>query len=211
MSNNYHFFGCSWTGWHKSNYVEEMSKIIPNHNFYNWGCSGSSISISTFILDAVKKKFHRDNNYFIFQCTSPCRVSWWDEKFGDILVYCATQHEDNYFKLDSLKGRHWEGFSPNSVNDQDQKYHRLYYSKNTNSVMHHEYAIHCKYAEQNSDYIFWQRERHIDYNIFNNPKAVDLECGNRYETYLSDDGFHFGSDGVKWQADWLIKELNIEV
>lgn len=204
---NYHFFGCSWTAWSKTNYVEELAKLTPEHNFYNWAQSGSSIALSTYLLDAVKHRYTGDNNYFIFQATNPYRVSWWNT----IDFRSINQLQPNYFKLPALDGKYWQGFSAANCKDKAfGKYHKQYYMTNTNTNMNHEYKTYCKFAKDNSDYIFWQQKQQN--KVFDNMICVqDLLGEEKHNKYLSRDGWHFARPGSKWQAQWIKKELKIGI
>jgi len=205
---NYHFFGCSWTGWEKTNYVEELSKLVPEHNFYNWGQMGSSIALSTYLLDAVKKNYTGSENYFIFQATTPYRVSWWDKKADEHALRSIKKKRDNYFKLPFLeRDNWWQGFSPSFLPDKTYgKYHKKYYSINTNAVMKHEYKMHYLYATASSDYIFRHLAQNID--IIDNVKCIQNVLDKKtYKKYLSSDNSHFSITGSKWQAQWIMKEI----
>jgi hypothetical protein len=209
---NYHFFGCSWTGWEKTNYVEELSKLVPEHNFYNWGQGGSSIALSTYLLDAVKKNYTDSDNYFIFQVTTPRRVSWWNEKFDEHALGSIKKIDTNYFKLPfHTVNNWWQGFSPSYLKDKSfSKYHKNYYSINTDAVMHHEYKMHYSFAKNNSDYIFRHLAKKTD--IIDDVKCIqDILDKQTYEKYLSDDNSHFAINGSKWQAQWIMKELRIGI
>lgn len=208
MSNNYHFFGCSWTGWTKNNYVRELAKLEPDHNFYNWGVKGSSINISTFVLDYVKKKFPSPNNYFIFQVTSPGRVTWWDEKYEKYLTpekitnnYYTTDHSTNS-NMSTIIG----GFTANSCPNQSAlKYQRQYFKWTSRSTLKHDHKMHCHYAKNNSNFMFFHMR--CPHKEFKDYFSVEDVLGKRryQELCNQEDKHHFGLEGSHWQAKWLRK------
>jgi hypothetical protein len=117
----------------------------------------------------------------------------------------------NYFKLPEQDGKYWQGFSAANCKDKAfRKYHKQYYMTNTNTNMNHEYKTYCKFAKDNSDYIFWQRKQ--ENKVFDNMICVqDLLGEETYNKYLSSDGSHFAQPGSKWQAQWIKKELKIGI
>ena len=214
MLNNYHFFGCSWTGWH-NNYVQELAKLEPDHNFYNWAVKGSSISISTFLLEQVKRKFTTPNNYFIFQVTNPGRVTWWDEKYKQwwddkYEQYLIPKKEtDNYYRTNhrDINNEIVGGFSASGCPIVSAKeYQKEYYRWTSRSTMNHDHRMHCHYAKNNSNFMFFHRrclhEEFKDHFI-----VEDVLGEKQYRKFCNQgDGVtHFGLEGSQWQAKWLRK------
>lgn len=204
--NNYHFFGCSWTGWSNNNYVQELAKIKPEHNFYNWGILGSSIHISTFVLDYVKQKFSSLNNYFVFQVTTLSRVTWWDEKYKKYLI--PEQVTDNYYRLGHGANEEFLGsFSAASCpNKHARKYKEEYFKWTSYSTMAHNHKMHCHYAKQNSDFMFFQKPdaRHKEFK--DHLIVQDVLGEKRYQELCDqEDKHHFGLEGAQWQAKWISK------
>ena len=203
--NNYHFFGCSWTGWLNNNYVQELAKLDPNNNFYNWGIPSSSIHISTFVLDYVKKKFSSLNNYFIFQVTTFSRVTWWDENYKKYLT--PEKITDNYYRLgDTARKEILNGsFSAaNCPNKSARKFKDEYFKWTSYSTMSHNHRMHCYYAKQNSNFMFFQKpdSRHKEFE--DHLVVQDVLGKERYQELCNqDDMYHFGLEGAQWQAKWI--------
>lgn len=207
MSNNYHFFGCSYTGWKPNNYVQELAKLEPDHNFYNWGVTGSSIILSTFVLDCVKKKYTAPNNYFIFQVTNPGRVCWWSDKYEDYLEKIQ-KTTDNYYrtKIDNINNEIVGGFTANSCSNQSAlKYKRQYFKWTSHSTLEHDHKMHCHYAKNNSNFMFFHLQ--CPYKEFKDYFSVEDVLGKRRYQELCDqeDGNHFALEGAQWQAKWIRK------
>ena len=64
-----------------------------------------------------------------------------------------------------------------------------------------EYDISLGYAETQFDFIY----SHHDETKF--PCIRKILGKEKYHKYIKDDGRHFGDDGNKWEAQWLLKNL----
>lgn len=214
MLNNYHFFGCSWTGWH-NNYVQELAKLEPNHNFYNWAVKGSSINISTFLLEQVKKKFTTPNNYFIFQVTNSGRVTWWDDNYkkwwdDNYKHYLIPEKQtDNYYRTKhrDINNGIVGGFGATSCPIVTaKKYQEEYFRWTSRSTMKHDHKIHCHYAKNNSNFMFFHRSHSAPKEFKDDFIVEDVLGKKRYQELCNQgDGSHFGLEGSQWQAKWLRK------
>jgi len=203
MSNNYHFFGCSWTGHELMNFVMELSKLHPKHNFYNWGVPGSGIGLATFILDQVKIKYPESNNYFIFQVSNKGRVGWWEKSCVKYIEPKRHHELTNYFTLELTRGEDWEGFSPGF--NAHTKFAKIYYKNIENNVLYHELRIYANYAKQNSNFLFYHNPP--DYSC-DEPVIFDVLGEKTFDEYRYEgDGQHFSKRGCIWQANWIWNKL----
>ncbi|MBR19693.1 MAG: hypothetical protein CMA64_06060 [Euryarchaeota archaeon] len=223
MSNNYHFFGCSWTGLTSVNYVQELAKLEPDHNFYNWAVQGSSISMSTFLLEQVKRKFKTPNNYFIFQVTNTGRVTWWDDEYKqwwDNKYDRAIKPEkrtNNYYRTKhrDINNEIVGGFSAAGCPIVlARKYQKQYYRWTSSSTMNHDHRMHCHYAKNNSNFMFFHRAHASKHEEFKDHLVVENVLGRERYQELCDqlegktskkDTHHFGLEGAQWQAKWIRK------
>lgn len=209
MFDNYHFFGCSWTGWPKNNYVKELARLLPSKNFYNWAIAGTSINCATYLLDYAIDKFPEDNNCFIFQVTNYGRVTAWEENYEPKFI----TETDNYFRLKNpVPDKKVVGFTPSSFHgfmptEKDIiKYRKLYYKFTSNKTMKHQHLVHCHYAQARSNFMFFHYKN--SHSGFENIEIVKELLGEKqYETFTKeDDNSHFGPAGCRWQADWLMQK-----
>jgi len=210
-SRNIAIFGCSWTQGLKSadfdNWVVWLSKMYPQHNFYNFAAAGSAITYHTHLLEQVMQDKTFDVK--LFQITSPGRFTWWKpHKVKDILY----QKYDNYH---CLKAVDYENFVErintgtilsNKFLDSDRKKHKFgveYYKRLCADQVDLDHRVYINYIKNNVDFYFYHRasyESHIP-NVF-------TELGKKqFYKYVIDNGDHFGTEGNQWQANWIKDQL----
>ena len=67
----------------------------------------------------------------------------------------------------------------------------------------HMYKVNLEYAKNNADFVYSHT-----FNKENKVQALQSVLGEkRFLDYCIDEGHHFGVDGCKWEAKWLLKQL----
>jgi hypothetical protein len=103
---NIFVFGCSWSDDRvvdnniTTSWVYELSKIMPEHNFYNFAYSGSSVHHSILIMESVLTNFQIKPDKIIFQVTSEGRVTYYKNQDFKNFNLKVEKISNNYFKFD---------------------------------------------------------------------------------------------------------------
>jgi len=209
-SKNIAVFGCSWTQGVKSevfdNWVVWLSKMYPQHKFYNFAAAGTAITYHTHLLEQVMQDKTFDVK--LFQVTSPGRFTWWKpHKFKEIMY----QKYDNYYCLEEDYGKFVDRINTgtilsNKFLDSDRKKNTFgveYYKRLCDDQVDLDHRVYINYVKNNVDFYFHHRrsyESHIP--------SVFTELGEKqFYKYVVDDGEHFGTEGNQWEANWIKDQL----
>lgn len=229
---NIFVFGCSWSDDRvvdnniTTSWVYELSKIMPEHNFYNFAYSGSSVHHSILIMESVLTNFQIKPDKIIFQVTSEGRVTYYKNQDFKNFNLKVEKISNNYFKFDIGKKDNFHNvccvnygmLNPNNNSSHNhwtkiKKFAKIYYTNLTKEEHFDlEYKIQLEYIKQKSD-LFFLHKKHNVTNISsfsfepNNEFLVieDLLPINR-DSFIIDNGFHFSYIGCKWQAE-IIKHI----
>ncbi len=209
-SKNIAVFGCSWTQGIESegfdNWVVWLSKLYPQHTFYNFAAAGTAITYHTHLLEQVMQDKMFDIK--LFQVTSPGRFSWWKSHTFKEMIY---QKYDNYYCMYQDYGKFIDRINTGTILSQkflkdDHKKHKFgveYYKRLTDDQIDLDHRVYINYVKDNVDFYFHHRglyESHVP--------CVFTELGEKqFYKYVVDDGDHFDKNGNQWEANWINKKL----
>ena len=203
-------FGCSWmtngpphkdcieNGWIKPG--EHMSvgyyfsRIIPQEWKVDcYALGGTGIQFSTYWLSKCIDEY----DLLIFKATNWFRYSYYDKPYD--LQW--TKYKPN-FRLTTLKtGNSWTTIAPSRL-ETLSKQHRWWLKTGMNEInQRHTYNIHLDYAKYHADFVY----AHMYTPGLINVKDVLGE--HKFQLLCYDDGDHFGPEGCKWEAKWLLTQL----
>ena len=207
-------FGCSWMtcgvaqkDWKKSGVTTKdehmsvgyyFSKLVPEHWMVDcYAVGGTSIQFSTYWLS----KCINDYDLLIFKTTNwfrysynvePYEVSWKTYKPNFRLTTQDTNIQWHTIKasIETLtKQQKW--WLKTGMNDISQQ---------------HMYKVNLAYAKNNADFVYAHMKKG---NNGEEIQAIQNVLGEeRFLNYCVDEGHHFGADGCKWEAKWLLKQLS---
>lgn len=215
-------FGCSWTHGATyevgTNWVNELAKLYPQHEFFNLSMAGSSVLHSITVMEQFKKHYNPDVT--IFQITNEGRVTYY---LDDTIKKAALLFDQKNLRLnDPLPNVHTLCLMPEQVQsinygtlhpenagidshykqrfDLAEKYYSVM-DRDKNFLL--EQKIYSLYIKDNVDLAFY----HTSYSI---PNDVDLPCietilgQEQFNNYSSDgQGHHFTEEGCRWQAEYI--------
>ena len=230
-------FGCSWSYgvpsyWSKElagskslnkipkedyvNWTRELGKMRPDWEIYNYSVPGSSMFFSCSMLERVlaEEKF----DLHIFQATSHNRFVYWKDPFYKEAQWTNTEPNVYQFAESNLKNinivsiHNWKTQKDVEVwSAQDQvikkdetKFARMYYSKVSEDMWDSEYRIFADFAKNNSDIFF----SHLDYKFLGCDTVQGTLANKKFAQYSIDNGYHFGYEGCRWQAKWVLDKIN---
>ena len=197
-------FGCSWSHGCKGsedfigkvNWVKELAKKYPQHQFYNYSLTGSSIEFSLAQLARVKDGLN------IFQITTPFRFFVWDQKVIDRFF----KKDENLFQYNTKAYKSIECYTLG--NKPNKYFHKMYFTKQNEEAEKSKFLICCDYIKRNTDFCFF-------HNRFNNITDFSIPCikeelGEKsFKRYSWDKGDHFNEEGCQWVANWIDEKINI--
>jgi hypothetical protein len=214
-------FGCSWTRGTDyetvNNWVNELAKLYPEHEFFNLSTPGSSVLHSTWVMEQFKKLYNPDVT--IFQITNQGRVTYY---LGhDIDNPKVLFSEKNLRKNDLIPNVHSLCLSNKQVQNInygtldpknagiDELYEKRYNFANTyystidkKKTSDLEQKIYSLYIKNNVDLAFF-------HTLVSIPHDVELPCiqeilGNDlFDKFSYDHGHHFSEEGCRWQANYI--------
>lgn len=175
-------FGCSWT--HGAtfelgvNWVNELAKLMPEHQFYNLSMAGSSLLHSIWVFDMFTKHYKPD--FTIFQITTEGRKTYYlDDKLTDHSYLFGNNFMRSHHDIPNLKTLCLPPEIIQSVN-----YGTLFREN----------------ADFDGDPYFKQRYDFANeyYKLFDRPKTFDLEhkLFSQYVIEHSDLAFFHNLDSV---------------
>lgn len=197
-------YGCSWSqglSLHDySSWVTELASVCPEHEFYNYSYGGSSVLYQIHLMENTKADFK------IFQVSAPGRLTWWDD-VKDHSKY-LTQIRDNVWGFRSVNINHRintgtiasEKFK--YTKPEIHKFGKMYYSLIENNYFVTEHIVHSYYAIKKSDYCFCHTS-----SVNGLDSVYDTLGKEKFESFVIDNGNHFGKEGQKWQAKWIKEKI----
>jgi hypothetical protein len=217
--------GCSWTsglhiGDHKGfansgeiNWVRQIAKIMPEHNFYNFAFPGTSVMHSINVLHQSKKLLNFDK--VIFQITNEGRYTYYKNlPHNFVSLDRVVQENKNYFYLDLTMDQVWNinfGVLNQKVfmreEDKDRfSLAKMWYERFTstsNFCIEHKVSI--EYLKSQVDLLFFHKK---DCCFIDNVQTIqDQILNEKWNDYVIDDGCHFNLDGCIWQANFIKEKL----
>lgn len=196
-------YGCSWShGIKEDNFeswVIELGRLLPDYQINNYALTGSSIAFSCWMLE---KTFNADA-ISIFQCTMPGRFSYW--KDFNLKKYQINKRDNVIcFTNDVPVTRMLAG----QFQDNDKKFHKEYYSRLTKELELIEWKSYVNLSLKKSSYVFTHRFHEVNNQIAEIDNIGNILGETLYKKYINDnDGFHFGTTGQKWQAEFIVEKL----
>lgn len=205
MRKNIAFFGCSFTEGPTDdfdNYVVWLSKLNPQHNFYNFSAAGTSIMYHTYLLEQITKM---DFDVKVFQFTTSGRFTTWTPH--NIKEYIIKKY-DNYFCLNKNYVQYIDRLNIGSVSEKKYVTYKVnfgkeYYKRMSDSCMDLDHRVYIDYIKPKVNFCFHHRKSR-DVSIPSVYNSLDISQWNKF---VIDDGDHFGLEGSLWQAKWLDKHL----
>jgi len=201
-------FGCSWSQGVASlnnfdNWVKHLAKKRPEHDFYNFGCGGTSIVYHAYLLDSITRREEFD--HIIFQVTSPGRYSWWQpHKLNEMIE----RQDDNYWAVARGYGKYVQRVTMGSLqkgalDKKTQKFANEYYKRLSDDQKDIEYKVYIEFAKARSDLVFFHRKGLQEGDL----SVKSILGDDKFYSFVSDDGDHFGVEGNQWTANWVNKRL----
>jgi len=95
--------GCSWSAGIDAqpyNWVEHLSKVYTNHNWYNFSITANSVEHQILTYNQALEQF--DIDYTIFQITNPARLTLYSCEF-DLKEH--VKQKNNYFYIEKPYGK----------------------------------------------------------------------------------------------------------
>lgn len=188
--------GCSWsTGIDAQpyNWVEHLSKIYTNHNWYNFSITANSIEHQILTYQQALEQF--DIDYTIFQITNPVRLTLYSCKF-DLKEH--VKKKNNYFYIKKPYGKIYT-ITPASLHVFEGEIHKkgVEFFKNYKETPDKKVQA---VKELNPNLIF----SHLD----TYPSIVSIKeiLGESFSKYCIDSGFHFSRQGAIHTAK-VIEEM----
>lgn len=222
-------FGCSWTygvpsNWSRKttaekykhnipqedfvNWTRELGKIDPSLEIYNYAVPGTSIEFSLGMFERYLKNRYCDLT--IFQATRPYRYTYWEENFNERLHF--KKFENNVYQFDysildhiTIVDHHndtnkiWNYIGKTN---KDHDYVKNYFLKTSDEMFENNYKSILSYINSKADICF----SHEDHQLV---ESVQKSLGEeKFESYWTDIGKHFGVEGAQWQAKWILDKIN---
>jgi len=206
-------FGCSWTQglWNNEydSWVKEFAMLNNDCEIYNFALAGSSLSYAAHLLEQIydsEIKF----DLTIFQATSPGRFTWWNKH--DIFD-CLKQDADNLYSIDDKKIsmvvekiNYGTVFSQGHLKKVDKKFGLAYYSRLNSELSVLEYRALLEFVDRRVNILFAHRSLK-NYGL-NYLSVYDQLGKNEFQKFVIDEGEHFSNEGNRWQAHWILNQLN---
>jgi hypothetical protein len=221
-------FGCSWTaGIHyriedsynngfadtgENNWVRQLSKIMPYHNFYNFAFPGSSIIHSIYVLDQVKKNIPILFDKIIFQATTEGRFTYYNEPLNNtdfVILPRIKQLEDNYFYLDlTMNEVITVNYGTLGYKDHTGFFlaEAIYSCLNPRQTFQYEHRIYLDWLKDKVDLLFFHRKNHCF--IEGILTIEDKLTAEEWNKFVIDEGGHFSLNGSKWEATYIKEHIN---
>lgn len=205
-------FGCSFSqGLYPNldNWVKELSVLLPEYEFYNFSLGGSSLMYSIHLFEQI---YDSDLKFdiTIFQATSVGRFTWWEEhnifdfleKYSDNLYHIDKKDIANVVK----KINYGTVASKKHVDKNNKKFGIEYYSRLNLDMISIELRSLLEFIDRRVDLLFAHRSMK-DYGL--NYLSVYDELGkHEFQKFVIDEGDHFSNQGNRWQAHWILNQLN---
>lgn len=202
--------GCSFTAeryveGQSNSWVRQLAKQHPKHIFFNCASSGASLLHCIWTAENFKKQCKVDKT--IFQITLPARLTYYTDLPENYNIREYLKHDKNYFWLDlPLSKIHTVNpiTAYESQSDTLKSFAKDYYNKLATS--HHfntEHAVGVDYVKRNYDFVF-QHTGNIIPGIINLKSELGEET---FKSYCTDEGSHFGNDGINWESNFLNSKL----
>ena len=213
-------FGCSHTmgieGNNNMSWVDFLARKLPDYDFYKLGDGGSSELFHAFLMSQMYPK-KEDNDIFIFQMTHVGRLTWWNDidftnsfKRTSRNVYCINQKfvKKNIEKINYGTLKNTQTYASDST----KKLAAYYYGETTDIYVDINYISNIAYAGKYFDYGFMHYnslstldncdENLEQYDCFSNSIGKEL-----WSKFQYDSGKHLTLDGLKYQSEWIYKNL----
>lgn len=207
---NIHCFGCSWTYdlyLNQSSWPQELSKLCPQHNIYNYSLPGSDNVWSLFCMQQIKKQY--PNDFFIYQSTNESRITIWsDNPLDNDMI----KRHENYFTLD--KPQIEKNNNLHTITPSTKKYKKQilgYYKLMTDDTCHFVNKQIIKNNIDIADYSFAQIKTYgLGHDCFIQEITEEV-----YNSLVVDGKMqHLGNKGCLLQAQWVKEKigdrLNVE-
>jgi hypothetical protein len=212
--------GCSWTAGINEqpyNWVTALSKMMPEHTFYNCAQSGGSLLYSIWVMEEFLSNAKRDDvpikiDKIILQVTNEGRLTYYhDYENFDINKWIITK-TDNLFKLEvdwqNLAVINYGTLLPENQSSDHSKWKSMYnfateyYSKlSRNMHFDLEHRALIEYIRPKVDLMFMHKKD--DIGILNIDSIQDILGDQQFNEYCIDRGSHFNIDGANWQANYI--------
>lgn len=226
--------GCSWTANRLVNnnittsWVEELSKLLPEHTFYNFAYSGSSVGHSILVMESLLENSKIKFDKIIFQITTDGRITFYNNLDFKNLDFFISQKTSNYYFLDMDKDNNFlkisnvnygilnpKNKSPRPDWEKIKKFAEIYYENlNLEYNFFLEHKIQFEYIKKKVDFFFLHRPisqsmfAPISYNPNNECFVIEEVLGNQiFDKFKIDEGGHFSLEGCIWEAKYLKKKL----
>ena len=214
--------GCSWTSGTsiapninsgygntgEANWVYQLSKIMPEHNFYNFAFPGTSVLHSINIMEQTKKLKNFNFDKIIFQITNEGRFTYYkDLESNFVTTERIIQKEKNYYFLDLdfnqvLTVNYGTLNHPESI--KEYKFAKMLYENFT--VEHNfsvEQKVYVEWLKNNTSLIFFHKKDFClkDESILTIENLLSKDTWNSF--IFDGPGCHFNIEGCKWQANYI--------
>lgn len=226
--------GCSWTAdrcvdaTHNTSWVKELSKITPEHNFYNFAYSGTSVHHSLLILESLLKKSQINFDKIIFQITNEGRLTYYKNQNFKNLDLKIDKILDNYFVFDIKKNDNFHNIcninygilSPNNNSthahwNEIKNFAKIYYTNLTREEHFDlEHKIQLEYIKNKVDLVFFHRRFNLsnissfDYDPNKDHLVIQDVLGDeKFKSFSVDEGNHFSYEGCVWEAKYLKSKI----
>lgn len=189
----------------------ELGKLKPDWQITNYSLPGASIFYCASMLERAL-----DQNYdlYIFQATTPYRFTYWTDhlvptrKFKNYEPNVLMSTYENLVNIKIVNVHEAENnvYAPNlspKENEIETDFVRKYFQRVSNDMFESEYRILCDWAKSKSHIFF----SHLDYDFLNCP-SVQNSLGEKFDEFVCDEGSHFGKKGARWQANWILNQIN---
>jgi hypothetical protein len=191
----------------------ELGKLKPDWDITNYSLPGASIFYCASMLERIKAS--KEYDLVIFQATTPYRFVYWNDNLLDNIVWtniepnvkCGTEenlknitivniHEQQNTVIDEIFG--WR----DAV--RENSFVKQYYKRISNDMFESEFRILCDWSKNNSDIFF----SHLNYEFLNCETVEGTLGKKKFKEYSVDSGNHFGYEGSRWQAQWVLDKIN---
>jgi hypothetical protein len=212
--------GCSWTAGIKQqpyNWVTALSKMMPEHNFYNCSQTGSSLLYSIWIMEEFLSNAKENGSpikidKIIFQITTEGRLTYYHDYENFDINQWIVKKTDNLFKLESdrknLAVINYGVLLPENKNSNHPKWESMhsfateYYSR-LSRQMHFdlEHRALVEYIRPKVDLMFMHKKD--DIGIPDVISVQDILGDEQFNKFCIDRGSHFNLVGSVWQAQYI--------
>lgn len=219
--------GCSWSDDRfiskniKTSWVKELSKIMPEHNFYNFSYTGSSVHHNLLIMESSLKFLDIKFDKIIFQITNEGRVTYYKNFDLKNIKNFIVKNSKNYFKLDLNKDENFHNicninygtllypYKNHKYGDEIYNFAKTYYS--TLDIEHNfflEFKVQVEYIKNKVDLMFLHKRITDSLYSFFNPnedKIIIQEVlgDDKFKEFSIDEGSHFSHIGCIWEAMYI--------